>query len=207
VLDSRIRGLWDRLMRPVGRALGRTGISPNAITFTGVALQAWAAVLIVTDHLLSAGLVAGVAAIADTLDGAVARGRGLISDFGALLDSTLDRLSDALFFIPVAWLYAVGAPNRPPERWVAAVALVTLVASFLVSYVKARAEGLGFECNIGIVERAERVIIMILGLLLNLLPLMVAILAGLSTITFVQRLMYVRARIRTPTEPTDVGVG
>lgn len=197
MLDSKIRDLWDTAMQPVGRGLGRTGISPNAITLVGVALQAVAAWLIVSDRLVLAGLVATVAALSDTLDGAVAKARGAPKTFGALLDSTADRLSDALFFIPVAWLYGVSpGPGRTGQDWVAALALATLVSSYLVSYVKARAEGLGHECKVGIAERAERLIIMILGLLLNLIPLMLAILAVLSVITFFQRIVHVMAQMR-----------
>jgi CDP-diacylglycerol--glycerol-3-phosphate 3-phosphatidyltransferase len=196
VLDSRIRGLWDDLMKPVGVLLRRTGVSPDAITITGLIVQAGAAYFIITDRLLIAGAVATVAALADTLDGAVAKARGEVRQFGALLDSTADRLSDALFFVPVAWLYGFGSPSgRAAQQWVAALALATLVASFLVSYVRARAEGLGLECNIGIAERAERLILMIIALLLNVVPVMLVILAALSIVTFIQRLLYVRGQI------------
>jgi CDP-diacylglycerol--glycerol-3-phosphate 3-phosphatidyltransferase len=195
VLDSKIRGLWDGLMRPVGQGLARTGVTPNTITLAGVALQTLVAYWIVQGRLLTAGLVAVAAAFSDTLDGAVAKARGVTSKFGALLDSTVDRLSDALFFLPVAWLYGVDpAPERAGQGWVAALALATLVASFLVSYVKARAEGLGYECNVGIAERAERLILMILGLLLDLIPLMLAILGVASVVTLIQRLVHVHTQ-------------
>ena len=195
MLDSRIRGLWDDLMKPVGAGLARTGVHPDVITVFGVVLQGAAAVLIVSDRLFLAGLVATLAAVSDTLDGAVAKARGEIRSFGALLDSAVDRISDALFFLPLAWLYGVIEPaSRSGQQWVAALALVTLVASFLVSYVKARAEGLGFDCNTGIAERAERLILMILGLLLNLVPLVLSVLAALSVITFFQRLAHVRSQ-------------
>ena len=85
-------------------------------------------------------------------------------------------------------------PTRSGQHWVAALAMVTVVASFLVSYVKARAEGLGYECNTGIAERAERLILMIVGLLLNLIPLVLSVRAALSVISFFQRLAYVRAQ-------------
>ena len=188
--------MWDELMKPVGGLLQRTGVSPNAITLTGLGIQAGAATLIMADRLLIAGVVATVAAVADTLDGAVAKARGDVRQFGALLDSTADRLSDALFFVPVAWLYGFEPPpGRAGQQWVAALALATLVASFLVSYVKARAEGLGLECNTGIAERAERLIVMIVALLLDIVPAMLVVLAILSIVTFIQRLMYVRAQI------------
>ncbi|MFN2491110.1 MAG: CDP-alcohol phosphatidyltransferase family protein [Actinomycetota bacterium] len=198
MLNQKIRGIWDVVMKPVGRGLARSGVSPNAITLLGVVLQGVVGYLIVDDRLLFAGVMATVAAVADTLDGAVAKAQGHSNSVGALLDSTADRLSDALFFAPVAWLYGVAPdPARRDQRWVAALALAALVASFLVSYVKARAEGLGYQCNVGIVERAERIILMILGLLLNLVPVALIVLAGLSVVTVVQRLLHVRAQARS----------
>jgi CDP-diacylglycerol--glycerol-3-phosphate 3-phosphatidyltransferase len=198
VLNQKIRGVWDGLMRPIGVRLGRTGLTADAITLLGVVIQAVTAAFIVQGRLLVAGLAAVVAAVADGLDGAVAKARGGQGKFGALLDSTADRLSDALFFVPVAWLYGV-SPDAPRagQRWVAALALVALVASFLVSYVKARAEGLGYECNVGLVERAERLILMILGLVLNLVPVVLGILAALSAVTVVQRLLHVRVQAKS----------
>jgi CDP-diacylglycerol---glycerol-3-phosphate 3-phosphatidyltransferase len=198
VLNQKIRGMWDVAMSPVGRALARSGVGPNTITVAGVVIQVGAAWAIVEGRLLLAAVAATVAGVADTLDGAVAKARERNSPLGALFDSTADRLSDALFFVPVAWLYGVGpeAGGRD-EPWVAALALAALVASFLVSYVKARAEGLGFECNVGIAERAERLILMILGLLLDLVPLVLVVLAGLAGVTVVQRLLHVRGQARS----------
>ncbi len=196
MLDQKIRQLWDQIMHPIGRALGR-GVSANAVTTTGLLIQVGAASLILQGRLLAAGIVATVAALADGLDGAVAKARGTTSRFGALLDSTADRLGDALFFVPVAWLYGVMPDiEARDEPWVAALALVALVASFLVSYVRARAEGLGLDAHVGIAERAERAIVMIVGLLFNIVPVAVAILSVLATITFAQRLFYVRAQTR-----------
>jgi phosphatidylglycerophosphate synthase len=197
VLNQKIRGMWDVGMKPMGRVLADAGIGPNTITAAGVLVQAGAAWAIVADRLPLAGLLSIVAAVADTIDGAVAKARGETRRLGALLDSTADRMSDALFFCPVAWLYGLSPdPARRDQRWVAALALTALVLSFLVSYVKARAEGLGFECNVGIAERAERLILMILGLLLNLIPLVLVALAALAAITVVQRLLHVRKQAR-----------
>jgi CDP-diacylglycerol--glycerol-3-phosphate 3-phosphatidyltransferase len=195
VLDQKIRREWDRLMRPVGSALGRTGLTPNAITLLGLLIQGGAAALIIDDRLALAGLVTIVAGLSDVLDGAVAKATGKTSKLGALVDSTADRVSDALFFVPVAWLYAVSGGAARDEPWVAAVALVGLVAAFLVSYVRARAESLGYTCSVGIAERAERVILMIVGLVFDvLLPAIVVLLAALSIVTVAQRLLHVRAQ-------------
>jgi CDP-diacylglycerol--glycerol-3-phosphate 3-phosphatidyltransferase len=192
VLNQKLRGGWDRLMRPVGRGLARAGLTPNWITLAGLALHVVLAWLILDGRLLVAGLVAILAAFFDSFDGAVAKARGTTSRFGALLDSTTDRLSDALYFLPLAWLYAVEPDTAEhAETWVAAMSLAALVAGFMVSYVKARAESLGFRCDVGIAERAERLIVIILSLLLDVVPIGVTILAIASTITFVQRLLYV----------------
>lgn len=185
-------------MSPVGRALAAGGIGPNVVTLFGLAVQAVVAYFIVEGRLVLAGFIAIVAAFSDAIDGAVAKALGRTSPFGALLDSTSDRLSDALFFLPVAWLYGVSPePDQYGDEWVAALALAALVISFLVSYVKARAEGLGYECNVGIMERAERLILVIVGLVFNaILPAVLAILAVLSLVTVIQRLVHVHAQAR-----------
>jgi phosphatidylinositol phosphate synthase len=198
VLNSRIRGAWDQFVRPVGRTIARSGLSPNVITIAGLTFQAGAAYLIVDGALVAAGLVGIAAGVADLLDGAVAKARGIESPFGALLDSTTDRLSDALFFIPVAWLYGVDPDIAAhDEPWVAAVALAALVFSFLVSYVKARAESLGFDCNVGFAERFERLVLMIVGLVFGIVPVMVIALAVVTFGTFVQRIVHVYAQARS----------
>jgi phosphatidylglycerophosphate synthase len=173
--------------------VGRSRIDPNVFTGLGVALQALAAVYIVQGHLIYAFIATFFSGVADVADGAIAKATGKTTKFGALFDSTTDRLSDALFFIPIAWLYGVSpdiaARNHP---WVAAVALVALVASFLVSYIKARAESLGYDCNVGFAERAERWILMCLALMFNIIPVMVSVLAAAAIVTFLQRFEHVR---------------
>ncbi len=195
MLNTKIRATWDRALSPVGRLVSKGHVSPNAITLFGVVLQVLVAWFIIEGRLLVAGLIAIVTALLDGVDGAVAKASGRTTRFGALLDSTTDRLSDALFFIPIAWLYGV-APDIADrdEPWVAGAALAALVASFLVSYIKARAEGLGLECNVGIAERAERLILLIAALILSpLLPAIMVVLAVLAAITVVQRLAHVRS--------------
>ena len=198
MLDSKIRGQWDRAMRPVGRVLARTPLSPNSVTLLGVMVQGVVAYLIVDGRLVVAGLVAIAAALMDVFDGALAKAQNRVSAFGGFLDSTTDRLSDALYLAPIAWLYGV-SPDGPShdEPWVAGVALVALVASFMVSYVKARAESLGFECRVGIAERAERIILLIIGLVFEtILPAILVLLATLAVITVLQRMVHVRSQAR-----------
>ena len=180
-------------MRPVGRTLARTHLSPNAITLLGVAIQVGVAYLILEGRLVAAGLLAIAAALFDTLDGAVAKASGQTSKFGAFLDSSTDRVADALYFAPIAWLYGVDPDIAAhDEPWVAGIALIALVGSFMVSYVKARAESLGFECNVGIAERAERLILVIVALVFSdVLPAIMVVLAIATVITVVQRMAYV----------------
>lgn len=193
MLDRKLRATWNRVMIPIGSVVGKTGLSPNALTGLGLVIQAGSAVAILQGRLFVAGLIAVVAAIFDLFDGAVARAQKRESPFGALVDSTADRLADMLFFLPLAWLYGVSPDIAAREdRWIAALALTALVFSFLVSYVKARAEGLGFDAKVGFAERAERVAIMILGLLLDLVLVALVLLALASAITFVQRVVHVR---------------
>ena len=192
MLDQKIRGLWDKVMRPIGTGLGRLGLTPNSVTLLGVVVQGVVSWLILDGRILAAGLVAILAALSDGFDGAVAKARGMSSRFGAVLDSTTDRLTDALYFLPIAWLYAVDPDiAERDEPWVGALALVALVFSFLISYVRARAEAVGFDAKVGIAERAERLILLIAGLILDQLPIALIVLAVLTALTFLQRIVYV----------------
>ncbi len=197
MINAKIRQGWDKLMNPAGRAMQRAGIGANAVTTLGLLLQGVVAFFILEGRLVLAGVIAIVAAFADAFDGAIAKAAGTASKWGALVDSTADRLSDALFFLPVAWLYGA-SPDAPQlhQKWVASLAMVALVLGFLVSYVKARAEGLGYDCNVGIAERAERLILIIAALIFNfMLPAILGVLAILSFITVIQRLVHVRRQV------------
>ena len=197
MINAQLRQVWDRVIRPVGRGFARSGLTPNQITYLGVGVQIGVAVLILEGRLLAAGLAGILAAVSDVLDGAVAKARGQPSRYGAFLDSTTDRLSDALYYVPLAWLYGVDPDIvERDEPWVAAVALAALVMTFLVSYAKARAESLGYECNVGIAERAERLIILILALLFDVVPPALVLLLVLALITFVQRMVHVHKQAR-----------
>jgi len=170
--------------------LARTPLTPNAITWVGFLVTLGAGVLIVTEHLFAAGFVVLVAGFFDILDGALARSTNRVTRFGAVLDSTLDRLAEAVILIALLVVYA-----RVPA--VAEVALVsaTLIGSQLVSYVRARAEGLGLQCEVGIFTRAERVVVLALGLLLSqfdyVLIIALSIILVFSYVTVGQRLFHV----------------
>jgi CDP-diacylglycerol--glycerol-3-phosphate 3-phosphatidyltransferase len=178
------------LTQPVVRPLAKTGITPNTITWLGFLLSAGGAALIVTGHLLAAGCMVLVAGLFDLLDGALARYTKRVTQFGAILDSTLDRLAEAVLLLGILVLYA-------REGAIIGILLVgiTLLGSLLVSYIRARAESLDIECKVGLFTRAERVIVLALGLLLsqidNALIIALAIIAIFSFFTVGQRLIYV----------------
>lgn len=174
----------------VVRLLAKTPLTPNAITWLGFLVTVGAGVLIVTGHLFAAGFVVLAAGFFDILDGALARSTNRVTPFGAVLDSTLDRLAEAVILIGLLVVYA-------REQAVAEVALVsvTLIGSQLVSYVRARAEGLDLQCEVGIFTRAERVVVLALGLLLSqfdyALIIALAIILVFSYVTVGQRLFHV----------------
>jgi len=178
------------LTQPAVRLLAKTPITPSAITWFGFLLAGGAAALIITGHLFAAGFVVLVAGFFDILDGALARHTNQTTRFGAVLDSTLDRLSEAVLLLGILVLYA-------REQSVAHILLVSvaLVGSMLVSYIRARAEALGLECQVGLFTRAERVIVLALGLLLSqidyALVIALAIIVVFSFFTIGQRLIYV----------------
>ena len=190
-----LRPLIARLLTPVGKALARTPVTPNAITITGTAgVVAGALWLFPTGHLFAGTMVCTAFVLADMLDGVLARIKGTSGAWGAFLDSTLDRVADAAVFAGLTiWLARTG------QRPLALVALFCLVAGGLVSYAKARAEGLGLRCDVGLAERTERLLIALVAAGLSGLgvPYVLAIglwsLAVLSTITFGQRVLAVRA--------------
>ncbi len=179
------------LTEPVVRLLARTSITPNAITWFGLALAVGAAVLIVGGHLLVAGLVVLLAGFFDLLDGGLARYTGRTTRFGAVLDATLDRLSEGVLLLGIMFFFA-----REAETIGVLLAGAALLASMSVSYVRARAEAMGFECLVGLFTREGRVIVLVVGLLLsplfdNALIIALAHIVGFSAFTVGQRLVYV----------------
>ena len=186
-----------RYVDAAARVLIRLGVSANAVTLVGTAVVVAAALLLLSQgHLLAGLIVVGVSVFTDMLDGAIARVKGSMSRFGALLDSTCDRIADGAIFAGLAyWLLS-------EERFLAcALTLGVLTASQVVSYVKARCESLGGECNVGIAERPERLILAGATVLVEIIGVPYAIevgmglLALLSTITVVQRLVRARASL------------
>jgi CDP-diacylglycerol--glycerol-3-phosphate 3-phosphatidyltransferase len=179
----------DYFTQPIVRLLSRTPLTPNTVTWLGFCLTVIAGALIVTGHLLAAGVVVLVAGFFDMLDGALARVTERITRFGAILDSTLDRLSEAVLLLSLLAVFV-------REQQVASSLLVgiALLGSLMVSYIRARMEGLGIECKAGLFTRPERVIILALGLLLSqfdhALIAALGLISILSFYTVVERLVY-----------------
>jgi CDP-diacylglycerol--glycerol-3-phosphate 3-phosphatidyltransferase len=188
-----LRPMLSRLLTPVGEALARTPVTPNAITITGTAgMAAGALWLFPTGHLFAGTMVCTGFVFSDMLDGVLARVKGTSGAWGAFLDSTLDRIADASVFAGLAiWLV------RSHQGALACVALFCLVTGLLVSYAKARAEGLGIRCDVGVAERTERLLIVLVAAGLTGLgvPFVLAIglwaLAVLTTVTLGQRVQAV----------------
>ncbi|MEU6041319.1 phosphatidylinositol phosphate synthase [Actinomadura sp. NPDC047616] len=199
---NKVRPALGRVLTPVGRTVARTGVSPNAITIIGTAgVLAGALGFFPRGEFFWGVLVITAFVLFDMLDGAVARVTGKISKWGAFLDSTMDRVADAAIFSGVMiGLY------RDGQEQLAGVALYCLVAGVVVSYAKARAEGLGYTCNVGIAERAERLIVILVATGLDglgvpyVLTVALWVLAVLSTVTVGQRFATVRAQALADTE-------
>jgi CDP-diacylglycerol--glycerol-3-phosphate 3-phosphatidyltransferase len=179
----------DYFTQPIVRLLSRTPLTPNTVTWLGFCLTIIAGALIVTGHLLAAGVVVLVAGFFDMLDGALARVTERITRFGAILDSTLDRLSEAVVLLSLLAVFV-----REQQFASSLLVGIALLGSLMVSYIRARMEGLGIECKAGLFTRPERVIILALGLLLSQFDHALIVALGLISIlsfyTVVERLVY-----------------
>jgi CDP-diacylglycerol--glycerol-3-phosphate 3-phosphatidyltransferase len=176
------------------------GLTPNMLTMIGLLITAASAVLIAAGHFVAGGVVLIFAALFDILDGAVARVTGRVYRYGAFLDSTTDRYAEGFTYIALLYHYvATGSHVTEPMLVIAA-----LSGSLLVSYVRARAQSLGFVCDGGLLARPERVVLTVIGLLFSgtlLLPVL-WILALLTNLTAVQRIWFVWRQSRQ-TAPAD----
>lgn len=157
------RPFFQWLFGPVAKVLARWGVSPNTLTVAGTLLTAGIALwLIPTDHLTAAAWTIFACVVLDNLDGQVARLTGKSSKFGALLDSTMDRLADGAIFLAVGiWAYLHADPDL--QAWTLLGTALALLMGAAVPYVRARAEGLGYEANIGVAERADRLTVILVA--------------------------------------------
>lgn len=175
---------------PLSPILKRIRIHPNIFTITGFIITAIAALVIPYDIKLG-GLLILIGSLFDMLDGIAARVNNIATRFGAFLDSLLDRYSDAFLFLSVAWYLA-----SKGEHTGAFLSLGTLVGAFLISYARARAEGLGEECRTGLMERPERIILLIFALLTGWFTPILWIMFVLTHVTVIQRAYHVWKTMR-----------
>ena len=181
--------LWSD---PVGRALFRLRLRPNHLTVIGLVVSFFAAAGFIAGHVRWAGCLLLLAGLCDLLDGALARVSGQVTAFGAFLDSVIDRYSDLIVLLGIVVLFA-----RTPHVRGALVAMAGLVGSVMVSYTKARAESIGVDCNVGVMERPERMICLVAGAILDLLEPALWVLAILSNLTALQRIVFTRRVIES----------
>lgn len=169
-------------------ALGRVPLTPNQVTVIGFALTCIAAGLAAFGHLRWAGVVLIFAGTCDILDGALARTTKASYPYGAFLDSTLDRYSEGVVYLGLAAYFV--SMDGPLQRWLVLATLAALAGSFLVSYVRARAQSLGFACETGLFARPERVVVTVIGLIFGgyVLYAVVFLLAIVTNVTALQRI-------------------
>lgn len=187
MFDGRFRAPIERAVRPVGMLLRRTGMSPDHLTILGIVV-AVAAAFAIGQGALRGGLVLVIAAaLPDMLDGALAKASNTASQRGAFFDSVIDRVTDSVLFGGVAWYFA---SEKSPHM--ALLPMAIMGVSSLISYERAKAESLGLYAKGGLMERAERIVVLCVGLLFDslLVPIMWLMLV-LTVITAIQRFVQV----------------
>ena len=200
---------------PLVARLIRSGVRPNTITTIGTGLVLVSALAFGLGHIRIGGALLLLSGVTDTLDGQVARGGAMVTKFGAFYDSTLDRVGDGATFIGIGAFFLT-APDVAYRTAAVVACMVAILSSLLVSYARARAEGLGIDCKVGIAQRAERILLVgVCSLLVGagphglLLEGVVALLAVASVITVVQRFVYVFRHaddVKEPSRARDAGV-
>jgi CDP-diacylglycerol--glycerol-3-phosphate 3-phosphatidyltransferase len=198
-----MNALWDwiqrgylRVIGPVGDFLVRHRVKPNTITTIGTICTLIAGAIFAAGHIRTAGWFLGLTALFDVLDGTVARRTGTSSVFGAFYDSTLDRLSDGALMGGLVVFYAINPVHQSTPMLV--ITLLGLIAAFLTSYARARAEGLGVDAKVGLLQRPERITLLsapqaFFGLALDgwVLAGIVTLLSVTAWVTVVQRMLFV----------------
>jgi CDP-diacylglycerol--glycerol-3-phosphate 3-phosphatidyltransferase len=222
VVSASFRSRVRASVEPIARIFGRVGLTPNALTVIGLGIAIVGAWLAASESWLLAGLVVAFGAIFDLFDGALARATGRVSKFGAFLDSSIDRAGEAVVYVGIA--FGALLSNYEP---VALLALTAMASGFMVSYVRARAEGLGFDPgkglpSVGLAPREVRMVILVLGLLLSgqgplqflpppgqvcidqcnglgyvAMPIALALITLLAVVTTIQRILFTYRQSKT----------
>ena len=208
MLASKARPQIARILDPLGRRLARTNLSPDVITVVGTLGVSAAALVFFPRGVFFWGTIAiTLFVFSDMLDGLIARHRGVSSTWGAFLDSSMDRVADSAIFGAIALWYAGRGDSLP----LAGAAIYCLAVGGLISYVKARAEGLGYDCNVGLAERGERLVIVLAAAGFSgigvpyVLPAALWFLCFATTLTVFQRLVHVRRQFVAGLAKADAG--
>jgi CDP-diacylglycerol--glycerol-3-phosphate 3-phosphatidyltransferase len=191
-------GGW--LLRHRVRGLAATGLTPNMFTFLGLAVNSWAAALFAMGRFRQAAAVLFLAAFLDMADGQVARLVGRVTAFGAFLDSTLDRYADLALYMGLVVHYTLIG-----RSFYMALAAVAMASSFMVSYSRARAESLIPSCKVGFMERPERLVLLIMGGVFNRMAQVLWVVAMISTITVIHRVVYTWQELRAGRSVPEAG--
>ena len=176
---------------PLARSLMAIGLTPNRVTILGLLVSAGCAYLLSQGMFLAGGAVLIFAGMMDMVDGALARRSGTASPRGALLDSVVDRVAEATVFLGLLVYYL-----DPVSATEIVLINVSLVGSFMVSYLRARGEGLGVDCRVGIMTRPERVVALAIGLLLGQVTIALAVIAVLTVLTSLHRFWHIHRELR-----------
>ena len=185
-LTDWLRAQAQGLTQPVARVLHQWGVHPNLVTLLGFLGCAGAAGVVAMGHARVGGVLLALAASLDAFDGALARFAGVDSRFGAFLDSTLDRLSDGAVILGILWWQL---PTVDPVM--ALLLFLLLLGAVMVSYPRARAEGAGYSCKVGLLTRVPRVAMLVWGLILGWIRPMIILMVVLSWFTVLQRILHV----------------
>ena len=202
MLTAWLRKTFRGVLEAVARFFNRLGVSPNQLTLIGLILQGIVAAVIAAGYLQLAGILLIFFSIFDAFDGTLARMTGQVSRFGAFFDATIDRYAESIVLFGLLVYYS-GQPDSTTQTLLIYVAIV---GSLLVSYTRAKAESLGIPCKEGILTRAERVVLLVIGLLLgtwqpiaalpDALTVVLWLLAILSNVTAIQRVLAVHKTVR-----------
>src|SRR5713226_5663581 len=181
------KGWLQRVADPVARLLVRARVRPNQLTVLGLGVSVVAAYAFAQGRLRVGAALLAVAGLFDFFDGSLARLANRVSAFGAFLDSVVDRYSDLVVLLGIVLFY-----HRAADVQGVFLTMITVIGTVMVSYTKARAQSIGLSCEIGLMERPERLIVLIAGATFNLLTPAMIVLAVLTNLTALQRILYMR---------------
>jgi phosphatidylglycerophosphate synthase len=206
MLSRKLGHRLDKPLAPVVCSLASLGVSPNMLTVAGLIMSAAAGVVLAFDSLVLGGVLVLVGGLFDFFDGMLARVANKQTRFGEVYDSTLDRYSDIIPIFGLMLHYSGWRASAAPRFELMTLCCVVIAGTFLVPYVRARAEPLVGRCDIGFAERAERVILFGGGLVIGMEAAALLALAALTHLTIVQRLIYVRHQLKENSRDCDAAV-